>query len=104
MPLHVFHQVVRAHERAAARGTDELPLARVVSLVPGELVASCEVLVAGGHRAAEGLLASVVALVGLQVGHLVVGLVTAVLGAGKQLLSLLWVCWDVGHQEEGGWG
>ena len=71
----------------------------MVPLVPGQLVASCKVLVAGGHWAAERLLSGVVALVRLQVGHLVVGLVTAVLGAGKQLLPLLWV-WVVGHQEE----
>ena len=99
MAFHVLHQVVRPHEGATARGTDELPLSGVVPLVPGQLVASGKVLVAGGHRAAEGLLSSVVALVRLQVGHLVVGLVTAVLGAGKQLLPLLWVR-VVGHQEK----
>ena len=56
-------------------------------------------LVARGHRAAERLFARVVALVCLEVGHLVVGLVTAVLGAGEQLLSLLWT-WVAGHQDE----
>ena len=56
-------------------------------------------LVARGHRAAERLFARVVALVCLQVGHLVVGLVTAVLGAGEQLLSLLRT-WVAGHQDE----
>ena len=70
-----------------------------MSLVPGQLVASRKVLVAGGHRTAERLLSGVVALVRLQVGHLVVGLVAALLRAGKQLLSLLWVG-VVGHQEE----
>ena len=71
----------------------------MVPLVSGQLVASCKVLVAGGHRAAERLLSGVVALVRLQVGHLVVGLVTAVLGAGEQLLSLLWT-WVAGHQDD----
>ena len=56
-------------------------------------------LVARGHRAAERLFARVVALVRLEVGHLVVGLVTAVLGAGEQLLSLLWAR-VAGHQDK----
>ena len=56
-------------------------------------------LVARGHRAAERLFARVVALVCLEVGHLVVGLVTAVLGAGEQLLSLLWAR-VAGHQDK----
>ena len=99
VPLHVLHQVVGAHERAAARRADELPLPGVVPLVPRELVAARKVLVARGHRAAKWLFACVVALVRLEVGHLVVGLVTAVLGAGEQLLSLLWT-WVAGHQDE----
>ena len=99
VPLHVLHQVVGAHERAAARRTDELPLPGVLPLVPRELVAARKVLVARGHRAAERLFARVVALVCLEVGHLVVGLVTAVLGADEQLLSLLRT-WVAGHQDE----
>ena len=99
VPFHVLHQVVRAHEGAAARGADELPLPGVPPLVSGQLVASSKVLVARGHRAAERLFARVVALVCLEMGHLVVGLVTAVLGAGERLLSLLRT-WVAGHQDE----
>lgn len=83
----VLGQMVAPGELLGAEGTGEALLARVRPVVAGQLVGARELLVAVEPVAGERALTRVGALVGLQMGRLVIGFVAARKGAAVALGS-----------------
>jgi len=86
VPLHVLGEVVGAREAVLALRTLEVLLASVRPPVPRQLVGASEPPLA--ELAAEGPLARVAPLVGLEVGGLEVGLPAALHGAAVGPLAV----------------
>jgi len=85
--FNVLDEMVAAHERPGALRTHKLLFTGVRALVARQLVAARKELVAAVEGALEGLLASVDAVVCLEVRQLVVPLVATEKIAGERLFA-----------------